>query len=341
MPMKQDSLIRQGIDRREFLKMAAALSAIAYLPSCGQSVKSDKWGPVLPTRKLGKTGLDVTMFALGGGPPSAYIDEREAVVEAAFKGGCRFFETARSYSRGDSERAYAQVLEPYRNEIVLSSKSRGLDYDTVSREIDESLEALKTSYLDLFLVHNVLDLEHIKQKFDGGVWDAMLKAKQEGKIRHLGFSGHADCNVNNYMLDLDLPDLEVMLMPINVIDTVQNSFTLNTLPKAVSKNIGVFAMKPLGGGGMLGADITWGIGRGNKRPRVIPDLISMEDAQHFVYSMPISAASFGCTSVSHVEENISYAKSFKQLSESKQKELIEKVTAIAQENLLEHYKGSP
>ena len=190
-------------------------------------------------------------------------------------------------------------------------------------------------------MHNVLDLDHIKQKFDGGVWDAMVKAKKEGKVRHLGFSGHADYKMNNYMLDLNLPDLEVMLMPINVIDTVQDSFTLNTLPKAVSKNIGVFAMKPLGGGGMLGADITWGIGRGNTRPRVIPDLISMEDAQHFVYSMPLSAASFGCINVSQVEENIAFAKSFKQLSEAKQKELIEKVTAIAQDNLLEHYKGSP
>ena len=339
--MKNFLLIRQEINRRKFLKMAAGLSAMAYLPSCVQSVKSDKWGPVLPTRKLGKTGLDVTMFALGGGPSDFNVEEEGSILETAFKGGCRFFETARSYSRGESELAYGRFLEPYRNEIVLSSKSRGLDADTVSREIDESLKALKTSYLDIFLMHNVTNLEHVKQKFDGGVWDAMVKAKQEGKVRHLGFSGHADFNVNNYMLDMDLPDLEVMLMPINVIDTVKDSFTLNTLPKAVSKNIGVFAMKPLGGGGMLGADITWGIGRGNTRPRVIPDIISMEEAQHFVYSMPISAASFGCTTVSQVEENISYAKSYRQLDATKQKELIEKVTDIARENLLEHYKGSP
>ena len=341
--MKKDSLISKEIDRRDFFKIAAGLSAMAYLPSCGQSVKSDKWGPVLPIRKLGKTGLDVTMFVLGGGPPNYNYnsEEGELMVETAFKGGCRFFETARSYSRGDSERVYGRILKPYRNEIILSSKSRGLDAETVSREIDQSLEAFGTSYIDLYLVHNVLSLEHVKQKFDGGVWDAMLKAKQEGKVRHLGFSGHSDCNVNNYMLDMDLPDLEVMLMPINLIDTINDSFTMNTLPKAVSKNIGVFAMKPLAGGGMLGADITWGIGRGNTRPRVIPDIISMEEAQHFVYSMPISAASFGCTSVSQVEENISYANSFRQLDEVKQKELIERVTAIAQDNLLEHYKGSP
>ena len=122
--MKKNSLIHQEIDRRKFLKTAAALSALAYLPSCGggqSSVKSDKWGEILPTRKLGKTGLDVTMFCMGGGPPT--LDYRtegarpiaEAVVEAAFKGGCRFFETARSYSGGVSEEVFGEILEPYRN----------------------------------------------------------------------------------------------------------------------------------------------------------------------------------------------------------------------------------
>jgi len=262
-------------------------------------------------------------------------------VEAAFKGGCRFFETARSYGKGGaSELAFGRVLEPYRNEIILSSKSRALNGDTLKRELDQSLEALRTNYLDIYLLHNVISLEMCQQKLDGGVWDAMLKAKQEGKIRHLGFSGHSNYKVHNHMLDLDLPELEVMFLPVNVIDTINDSFTINTLPKAVSKNIGTFAMKPLASGGMLGYDITWGIGRGNKRPTVIPDIISMEEAQHFVYSMPVSSVSFGCNSVSEVEESISYAKSFRQMSEKKQKNLIEKVTEIAQKNWLEHYKGS-
>ena len=339
--MKRDSLIRQEIDRRKFLKMAAALSAMAFVPAsaCGQSVKSDKWGPLLPTRKLGKTGLNVTMFALGGGPPNYNVEEEPAIVETVFEGGGRYFEAARSYFRGESERIFGRILEPYRNEVVLSSKSRALDADTLNRELDESLEALRTDYLDIYLMHTVASIERIKQKLDGGVWDAMVKAKQEGKVRHLGFSGCTDFNANNYMIDMDLPDLEVMYVPVNVIDTISDSFILNTLPKAASKNIGVVAIKPLGGGGMTGADITWGQGRGNRRPRVIPNVISMEEAQHFVYSMPIAAASFGCTTVSQAEEDIAYAKSFKQLSEAKQKELIERVTDIAQNNVLEHYKG--
>ena len=190
-------------------------------------------------------------------------------------------------------------------------------------------------------MHTVNTIDLLKQKFENGVWDAMLKAKQEGKIRHLAFSGCADYRPNSYMLDLDLPDLEVMLVPVNVIDAtnINDSFTLNNLPKAVSKNVGVMAMKVLGGGGMLGYNIAWGRGnRGDQRPRVIPDIISMEEAQHFVYSMSIGAATIGCTTVSQVEENISYAKSFTKMDEAKQKELIERVTDIAQNPLLEHYK---
>jgi predicted aldo/keto reductase-like oxidoreductase len=335
--MKNNYSNLREIKRRRFLKMAAVLTTMAYLPSCStRKAGSDKWGYVLPKRKLGKTGLDVTMFCLGGGPANINMDQEEAIVEAAFKGGCRFFETARSYG---TEPAFGNILAPYRNEIILSSKSRALNAETLTRELDQSLETLKTGYLDIYLMHNVSTLEYRKRKFDGGVWDAMLKAKQEGKVRHLGFSGHSDYNTNNYMLNMNLPDLEVMLLPVNVIDTINNSFTLNTLPLASEKNIGVMAMKPIGGGGMVGADITWGLGRGNKRPRVIPDVISMREAQHFVYSMPISAASFGCTSLEHVEEDITLAKSFTGLNKEEQENLIERVTQIAQNNLLEHYKG--
>ncbi len=335
--MENHKTDHQELNRRKFLKMAATLTAMAYMPAISFGDDSDKWGYVLPSRTLGKTGLKVTMFALGGGPPKINLPDEEAIVEAALKGGCRFFETARSYG---TEPAYGNVLEPYRNEIILSSKSRAINAETLNRELDLTLKTLKTSYLDIYLMHNVPNMDVLKQKFDNGVFDAMLKAKQEGKVRHLGFSGHANPVVNNYMLDMNLPDLEVMLMPVNVIDTIQNSFTLNTLPKASEKNIGVMVMKPLGGGAMLGHDIIWGEGKGNKRPGIIPELISMKEAQHFVYSMPVGAASFGCTSVAQVEENIAFAKSYTGMSKAEHADLIRKVTDVAKNNLLEHYKGN-
>lgn len=334
--MENQSKSRQELDRRQFLKMIATLTALAYLPSCQLRSSSDRWGFVLPKRKLGKTGLDVTMFALGGGPANANISEEEAIVQAAFDGGCRFFETARSYR---TEPAYGKVLKPYRQEIILSSKSRALDADTLTRELDLSLETLQTDYLDLYLMHNVATEQYADRKFNGGVWKAMVKAKEEGKVKHLGFSGHSNWSANNYMLDKNLPDLEVMLVPLNLIDTVQDSFVINTLPKAVGKDIGVIAMKPVGGGAMTGEKITWGQGvRGFERPKVIPDIVNMQEAQHFVYSLPISAASFGCTSVEQVEEDIALASSFTGMGKKEKEDLMARVIEISRNNMLEHYK---
>ena len=241
--------------------------------------------------------------------------------------------------RGKSEEAFGKVLAPYRNDIILSSKSRGTDAESVMRELDESLEALKTSYLDIYMMHNMSSIEDADDRINNGIYDALLKAKEEGKIKHIGFSGHTHYEINNYLLDMDLPDLEVMLLPINAIDPIYNSFVINTLPKAVEKNIGIMAMKPIGGGGMTGQVIAWGRGRGNSRDKVIPDVISMQDAQHYVYSMPVAAASYGCTAVEHVVEDIAHAKSFTKMSSTEQAALIEKVASMNQNGILEHYKS--
>lgn len=331
---------RQEFNRRRFLEMAAALTAMAYLPSCINAERKDRWGYVLPTRKLGKTGLDVTMFCIGGGAFNLNIPNTDSILKAAIEGGCRFFETARSYGKGKSEEAFGKFLEPYRNEIVLSTKTHALDAETLKSDLSKSLETLKTSYLDIYLMHAIESVDDFKKRMDGGVFDAMLKAKEEGKVRHLGFSGHSDYTVNNYVLDLNLPDIEVMLVPVNVVDNVYNSFTINTLPKAIEKGVGVMAMKPIGGGGMTGSEITWGKDKGSKRDRVIPEVISMREAQHFNYSMPISTATFGCTTAEQVVENISLAKSFTAMSKNEQTELIERVTEIAKNNTLEHYKSN-
>ncbi len=332
---------QNDFNRRHFLKLSAALAALAYLPAstCTTTLAksaSDRWGYVLPKRRLGKSGLDATIFALGGGPLNANREEQEAILEAAFRGGCRLFETARSYG---TEPHFGRVLKPYRNDIILSSKSRALDADTLNRELDLTLETLQTDYLDIYMMHNVTTYEYLDRKLKGGVWDAMVKAKEEGKVRHLGFSGHANWGTNNEVMDRKLPGLEIMLVPVNVVDTVQYSFTLNTLPKAVEKNIGIIAMKPIGGGGMTGGKITWGQGeKGTVRPAVIPDVITMREAQHFVYSMPVGAVSFGCTSIEHVKEDIELAKSYKGMRKTEQEELMRRVVEIASNNLLEHYK---
>ena len=330
---------RTGIDRLRFLKMSVSFAALMSMPAYLRAASTDRWGTVLPTRRLGKTGLDVTMFGTGGGPLNADYGKTVSIIEAAIKGGCRFFETSRLYANGESERGFGKFLTPlYRRDIILMSKSLAADEETLNRDLDTSLELMKTNNIDIYLIHRIESVEDVENRLKGEVLDALVKAKEEGKIKHIGFSGHSDPAALNYFIDKNLPDLEVILIPVNVADPVRKSFILNTLPKANEKNLGVTGMKVYAGGGFFGRKIVWGIDVGKERERVIPEILSKREAQHFAYSLPLSATTIGCTEVSHVDENIANTLNYNGISESEYNELIERVTEVALNNTLEHYK---
>ncbi|MEX0981145.1 MAG: aldo/keto reductase [Bacteroidales bacterium] len=329
-----------SIDRRQFLKLSAALAAVMSLPACGQPVLSDRWGKVLPRRRLGKTGLEPTIFTIGGGPFDANFKNMEGVIETAIQGGCRFFETARSYGKGESEKQFGQFLTPkYRDDIILMSKTRSLDGESAKQDIDASLEALKTDYIDIYLIHAITTKEDLENRLIGGVYDAFVRAKEEGKIGHIGFSGHSDPEVNNYVINKDFDDLEVMLFPVNVADPVQNSFILNTIPLAQKKDIGMIGMKVFAGGGFHGKTITWGTHRNEERPALIPDILTNKDAIHFALSMSVATITIGCNYADHVNENIACVSDYSKITDDQYKELVERVTEIAMNHTVEHYKS--
>lgn len=327
-------------NRREFLKYAAALTAVMGLPIGLQATSADRWGTVLPTRKLGSTGIDVTCFGIGGGPFDADYGKSEEIIETAIKKGCRFFETARVYGNGASEEGFGKYLTPtYRKEITLMSKTHAKDGETLERELDESLEALKTDYLDIYLMHAITSPDDFERRRKGGVLEAAQKAKAAGKIGHIGFSGHSDPAAHSYVIDQNIDDIEVVLMPINVADLTWNSFILNTLPKANARNMGVIGMKVFAGGGFFGGDVVWGRDRGAKRELVIPRLISTTEAQHFSLSLPISTTTIGCHDAKHVTENINNVLSYNGMTQKEREALVEKVTQTALTNTIEHYKA--
>ena len=328
------------MDRRHFLKVTASLTALMSIPACMHGSVSDRWGKVLPHRTLGKTGLKPTIFTIGSGAFDRNPEETEAIVEAAIEGGCRFFETARAYGRGEAERQYGMHLTPtYRNEIILMSKTYARNAETVKTDLDASLELMKTDHVDIYLMHAITSPEDLEERLTGGVFDALVKAREEGIIGHIGFSGHSDPEANNYFINKDFPDLEVMLVPVNAVDPLKNSFVLNTLPLAQEKNIGVIAMKVFAGGGFHGKRITWGTGRGSERESLIPDVISNQEALQYALSMPVATASVGCTEAAHVRENIAHVSNFTRYSDAQCRELVERVTEVAMRNIVEHYKS--
>ncbi len=327
------------INRRRFIRDSASLFALMNMPLAFSSSKPDKWGDVLPKRILGKTGLEVTIFAVGGSPAAPDLSVYPQVLETAFNGGCRFFDTARAYLGGKSEEVYGNTLAPHRNEIVFLTKTGARDAESVRKDLELSLKSLKTDYIDVYLMHAIRSESDVENRLSGGVYDQMLKAKQEGLIRHIGFSGHSDPFAHNYMIGKNLPELEVVLLPVNVADPLNNSFILNTIPKAIDNNMGIIGMKTFADGGLLGHPITWGQGRGQERDRIIPELFSLEEAQHFSLSLPVASTTIGFHEVSEVEQILTNARRFNGMDESERKRLTGKIRELAVDFTIEHYKA--
>ncbi len=231
-------------ERRIFLKQLAAITGTLMLPISGfGAFNRDKWGELLPLRVLGKTGEKVTMLGLGG-YHVGWTTEKDAqeVIETAIAGGIRFFDTAESYDSGGSETRYGKYLVPkYRDEIFLMTKSTAANGKLAKEHLEGSLKRLKCDYLDLWQVHSLRTPEDVDERIKNEVLDVFEKAKSEGKVKHIGFTGHQNPFAHKRMLErtADKDILETVQMPVNVIDSHFQSFIKNVLPIALERNFGI------------------------------------------------------------------------------------------------------
>lgn len=315
-------------DRRSFLKtMAAATAGILVanptLKGCA-SAASDRIGELLPLRMLGSTGKKVTMLGLGGSHISGVMDETtaERVIETAIEGGIRFFDTAEAYSKGISEERFGKFLTPkYRDIIFLMTKTHARTAEQVHERLDASLKRMNTDYIDLWQLHSVQSNEDIDNRLGGGVLDELLKLKEKGKIRHIGFTGHFDYNVHKYMLE-QTTDMDVCQMPVNCHDPSYKSFILNVMPALTERNMGIIAMKTLANGGFFGSTTHM---QNGDLPRIVPGTVSVKEAMHFAWSLPVSVALTGAHDVDMLNEKIDLARSFRSMSEEERLALVERV----------------
>lgn len=299
-----------------------------------EEAASDKLGPILPRRTLGKTGMRVTMLTVGGshiGRPREDSDA-QAVIEAAIEAGIRNFDTAQLYQNGGSEIRYGKFLTPkYREHVLIFTKTMAEDAKTARAHLDLSLQHLKTDYVDLWELHDIRTIDKADLRVSN-VLPVMLKAKEEGKVRHIGFTGHASWKTHARVLELT-DAFETCQMPINIADPSFESFTLNILPILVQRNMGVLAMKTLAAGALMG-------GRGGSGPHIIPDRLSVNDALRYVWSLPISTLVSGMQTLPHLKANVETAKSFIAMDESERQALIEKVADVAKSGEMENgFKG--
>jgi len=327
--------------RRQFLRHVALFTSLASASRCvdpllADEPASDQLGQTLPRRLLGRTGEKVTMLGLGGFHVGSLDDRNaQALIEAAIEGGVRFFDNAQQYQSGGSEAKYGRFLMPkYREHIFLMTKSVARDAETAQKDLEGSLQRLKTDHLDLWQMHAVDSPVDVEQRQRDGVFQVMAEAKKSGKTRYIGFSGHRTPVAHQRVLEVT-DQFDTCQMPINAADPSYHSFIKNVLPLLTEKNMGILAMKTLADRGFFGQN------RWEARPTglspLIPNRISVTEAIHFVWSLPVSVLITGAESLDQLHEKIELAKSFKGRSQEERQRIIEKVADLAGHSV-EYYK---
>ena len=189
---------------------------------------------------LGRTGMKISRLGFGG-IPIQRIDAPAAkeLLEAVRAAGINYIDTARGYTV--SEELIGQAIEGHRDEFILATKTMARDREAMAKDINTSLKNLRTDYIDLYQVHNP-NLQQLEQVCaPGGALEALMEAKEAGKIGHLGLTAHS---AEVFEKALDLPWVETIMFPYNLVETQGEAL----MAKAAEKNIAVIAMKPLAGG---------------------------------------------------------------------------------------------
>lgn len=338
------------LTRRSFLGglTAAAMAGVAWpkelLIAASTNQRRDAFGELLPTRPLGKTGERVTLLGIGGQHHRKLPeDQQQPAIETAIAGGVRFFDTANAYGKDQlSERLYGKYLTPkYRDVIFLMTKSMANDPKLAREHLELSLKNMKTDVLDLWQLHNIQSAEEANARWDSGVVDVFLKAREEGKVRMIGFTGHHDFRAHREMLTLfkkrGVP-LQTVQMPVNVVDSNYDSFIREVLPLAREMGVGVLGMKSMCGGRLFGGfGAGWGEHGKVAAEPIVPDLLRLRDATDYVWSMPISTRIAGFDNLDQLQEHIDAAKQLRKLTPEQQAKLI-KTASRRSGPVMEFYK---
>jgi aryl-alcohol dehydrogenase-like predicted oxidoreductase len=314
------------MDRRKFVGTLATVSVAGSLGiKFNQDEISDfKTEPKktrIAKRILGKTGVEVPVVVLGGVAGMALKPAKEfypaELANAALDAGINYFDSAASYANGQSELNFGEVLATRRNEVFLTSKTLSRTYDGAMRDLEGSLKRLQTDHLDLYQVHSVTEKEDITL---WGKPDGMLKAfyklRDEKVIRFIGVTGHESAEAMNQAIDMY--EFDTILTTFNPVPR-RKPFRESVLPNALGKNMGIIAMKVMGGGGgalaignpevNVGGNWYWDETTHQSDPTTLV---------RYVLGFPVSCAVIGMKSLKELEINISAAMEMKPLSKEEQ-----------------------
>lgn len=321
-PVVSAELAQKGTSSVPEKQAPAALSATS-------NASAESAHPI-PLRRLGRTGVQVSMLGLGGFHIGKQKQESEsiALIRRAIDSGITFLDNCWDYHDGESEIREGKALrDGYRQRVFLMTKLDGRTEAAANGQLEQSLKRLQTDVIDLVQIHEVIRDTDPRRAFDkGGAIHALTQARKAGKIRFIGFTGHKDPRIHLAMLraaDEHGFSFDTVQMPLNVLDAHYRSFEHEVLPLLVKKDIGVLGMKSLADGEILKSGV-----------------VSAEECLRYALSLPTSVVISGMDTPEVLEKNLRLARDFKPLSAAEREDILKRTAKVAADGKLETFKTS-
>ena len=283
-------------------------------------------------RRLGRTGVDVSMVGLGGfhiGQPNMPGGDAIKLMHAAVDRGITFFDNSWDYNAGNSENRMGQALQfpGYRERVFLMTKIDGRSKDGFTKQLDESLNRLIVDHVDLIQFHEVIRMEDVDRIFaDGGAIDAAKAAREAGKVRFIGFTGHKHPSIHLHMIETAAKYdfvFDTVQMPLNIMDAHFESFGANVVPVAQKLDMGIIGMKTFGDHFILDTKA-----------------VDPIDMLHYGMNLPTSVVVTGIDTPEVLDQAVRAAESFAPLSEKKLADILAAAAPYAAAGAAELYKST-
>ena len=282
----------------------------------------------VPTRPFGRSGERISLLGLGGWHLGVPDSDGAAVrlAHAAIDAGITFLDNAWDYNDGLSEERMGQAIADRRQRVFLMTKvcTHGRDARVAMRQLDDSLRRLRTDYLDLWQIHEVVfDDEPARCFARGGVVEALDRAREQGKVRYVGFTGHKSPALHLQMLARQYA-WDACQLPLNCFDGSFRSFEQEVLPVLNARGIAPIGMKSLGGDARA----------------VKARVVSAAEALAYACSLPVATVVSGMESPRILRQNLSVMKGFRPMSVRVRAALRRRVSTHAADGRFELYKIS-
>jgi diketogulonate reductase-like aldo/keto reductase len=336
------------MERRDFMKATGmGAAAMALAPLTGIEVETLPGGAAHPTgpvtgkiaqnpqmryRALGATGEYLSMIGMGGfhlaKPGGASADEAVALVHAAIGAGVTFFDNALDYNGGESEQRLGRALEGGRRDrVFLMTKLDGRTAKAAAQQLEQSLSRLRTDHIDLIQFHEIIRMDDPDRVFaPGGALEAVLRAREQGKVRYIGFTGHKSPAIHRHMFDVADRHgfhFDTVQMPLNVMDAHFDSFEAGVLPVAIAHGTAVLGMKTFG-------------------DRFIYDsrVMSPIEMLHYPMSLPTTLQVCGIDAMPILQQALDAVRTYQPLTAEQRAAILARSAAAAADGHTERYKVS-